>query len=154
MPASVRVSADLDTAARLRVTVGRLSRRLRSTPAAREAGLTPSKSSVLLSVVRQGSLRLSALAETEGINPTMLSRIVAGLVEAGLLERSSDADDRRAAWVASTAEGRRLAERIRRERTAAVDAALTELSPGDRQLIEASLPALEALAERLGGRPA
>ncbi len=151
---SPSLTADLDTAARLRVVVGRLSRRLRSTPAAREAGLTPSKSSVLLSVVRSGSLRLSALAEVEAINPTMLSRIVAGLVDTGLLERTSDPEDRRAAWVNATAEGRQLAERIRRERTDAVNSALRKLSNDDRRLIEAGLPALEALGEQLRGRPA
>jgi DNA-binding MarR family transcriptional regulator len=139
----------LDTSTRLRVAVGRLSRRLRSTPAARAAGLTPTKSSILLAVVRGGPVRLSELGETEGINPTMLSRVVGDLVEVGLLERSSDAKDRRAAWVSVTANGRRLAERIRRERTEAVNAALAGLSGADRQLIEASLPALEALAEQL-----
>jgi len=141
--------AELDTATQLRVLVGRLSRRLRTTPAARAAGLTPTKSSVLLSVVRGGSVRLSDLAETEGINPTMLSRAVAGLSEAGFLERSSDAGDRRAAWVSPTAKGRRLAERMRRERTDAVNAALAQLSESERRLIEAGLPALEALAEQL-----
>jgi DNA-binding MarR family transcriptional regulator len=143
---------DLDTAARLRVVVGRLSRRLRATPAARAAGLTPTKSSVLLTVVRGGSVRLAELADAEGINPTLLSRAVAGLCQAELLERSSDAGDRRAAWVCATGNGRRLAERMRRERTDAVNAGLTELAADQRRLIEAALPALEALAERLKER--
>ena len=129
--------------------VGRLSRRLRTTAATREAGLTPTKIAILLTVIRGGSVRLAELADTEGINPTMLSRAVAGLAEQGLLERSSDSDDRRAAWVAATAKGRRLGERVRRERTDAVNAALGQLSAQERQLIEASLPALEALAEQL-----
>lgn len=133
--------------------MGQLSRRLRITPAARAAGLTPSKSSVLLSVVRGGSVRLSELADAEGINPTMLSRVVAGLSEAGLVERSSDTGDRRAAWVSATAKGRRLAERVRRERTDAVNAALARLSFEEQRIIEAGLPAFEALAEQLKGRP-
>ena len=58
----------------------------------------------------------------------MLSRAIAQLVEAGLLERTSDDGDRRAAWVKATAAGRRLAERIRRERTDALNAALEELA--------------------------
>jgi DNA-binding MarR family transcriptional regulator len=142
-------SEELDTATRLRVAVGRLSRRLRSTPAARAAGLTPTSSSILLAVVRGGPVRLSELGESEGLNPTMLSRVVGGLVEAGLLERTSDAGDRRQAWVSTTATGRRLAERVRRERTEAVNAALRELPADERELLEASLPALEALAEQL-----
>ena len=145
---------DLDTAARLRTAIGRLSRRLRTTSAARDAGLTPTAISVLLSVVRSGPVRLSELAETEGVNPTMLSRVTAGMVQDGLLERSSDQGDRRAAWVGATAAGRRLAERMRRERTDAVNLALEELSEAERKRVEQALPALEALAEALkAGRP-
>ncbi len=143
---------DLDTAARLRTVIGRLSRRLRTTPAAREAGLTPTAISLLLTVVRSGPVRLSELAEAEGITPTMLSRAVAGMVQDGLLERSSDEGDRRAAWVEATAAGRRLAQRMRRERTSAVNQALEVLSEADRRRIEQALPALEALAEELKGR--
>ena len=132
--------------------IGRLSRRLRSTAAARDAGLTPTAISLLLSVVRSGPARLSDLAEAEGLNPTMLSRVVGGMVQDGLLKRSSDEGDRRAAWVAPTATGRRLAERMRRERTVAVNAALDGLSEPERRRIAQALPALEALAEELKGR--
>src|SRR5215469_15662672 len=90
---------ELDTASRLRIAVARLSRRLRPTAAGTAAGLTPTRISVLLNVVRSGPIRLSELAAAEGINPTMLSRVVAELVESRLLERSSDEGDRRAAWV-------------------------------------------------------
>jgi DNA-binding MarR family transcriptional regulator len=144
---------DLDTAARLRIVIGRLSRRLRSTAASRDAGLTPTAISLLLSVVRTGPVRLSELAEGEGLNPTMLSRVIAGMVQDGLLDRSSDEHDRRAGWVKATAAGRRLAERMRRERTAAVNVALAELSDAERRAIVKALPALESLSEELkGGR--
>src|SRR5689334_4302445 len=112
---------ELETATRLRVAIARLSRRLRPTTATTEAGLTPTKTAILLHVVRAGPIRLAELAESEAINPTMLSRVVSTLVESGLLERSSDEGDRRAAWVAPTEAGRALAERIRRERTAALN---------------------------------
>ena len=45
---------DIDTAARLRVAIGRLSRRLRTTAAGSAAGLTPTRISVLLTIVREG----------------------------------------------------------------------------------------------------
>lgn len=151
MPA-LSPTLDIDTADRLRTAIGRISRRLRSTSAAREAGLTPTAISVLLSIVRTGPVRMSELADTEGINPTMLSRAVAGMVQDGLLERSSDEGDRRAAWVATTASGRRLAQRMRRERTIAVNQALETLPASERRGLEQALPALEALAEELKGR--
>src|SRR5690348_9316900 len=97
---------DLETAARLRAVVGRLSRLLRPTPTARAAALTPTRSSVLLTVVREGRVGLSDLATAESINPTQLSRAIAQLMEAGLVERSADLGDRRAAWVKPTAAGK------------------------------------------------
>jgi DNA-binding MarR family transcriptional regulator len=98
-------------------------------------------------------MRLSELAEAEGINPTMLSRVIAELVDARLLERVSDERDRRAIWVNCTLSGKRLAERTRRERTDAVSLALDGLGPDERELIERALPALERLVEELkGGR--
>jgi DNA-binding MarR family transcriptional regulator len=143
---------DIDTAARLRVAIGRLSRRLRATAAGSAAGLTPTKISVLLTVVREGPIRLSALAESESLNPTMLSRVIADLVDAGLVARTSDDGDRRAAWVEATDDGNQLAQRMRRERTDAVNEALEGLAPADRQLLETALPALEQLAEQLRER--
>ena len=134
------------------MAIGRLSRRLRSTAAARDAGLTPTAISLLLSVARTGPVRLAELAAAEGVNPTMLSRAVAAMVQDGLLRRASDEGDRRAAWVEVTAAGRRLAERMRRERTDAVNLALDALSEADRRRVEQALPALESLAEELKAR--
>jgi DNA-binding MarR family transcriptional regulator len=141
----------LETAARLRVVTARLARRLRPTEAADAAGLTPARVSALLNVDRWGPTRLAQLAVAEGLNPTMLSRMVGDLVDAGLLERTSDADDRRSAWVSATDAGHRLADRMRRQRTSAVEAALAQLDVADRQAIEHALPALEALVELLPG---
>jgi DNA-binding MarR family transcriptional regulator len=143
---------DEETAVRLRVAIARLSRRLRPTTAGAAAGLTPTRISVLLTIVRAGEIRLSALAETEGLNPTMLSRVISDFVADGLVSRTSDDGDRRAAWVRPTAAGRKLAERIRRERTVALNKALEGLPDDDRHLLERALPALEGLAEQLGDR--
>jgi DNA-binding MarR family transcriptional regulator len=153
MPAAP-VSPDLDTAGRLRVAVGRLSRRLRTTAAGSAAGLTPTRISVLLTVVREGPIRLSELASAEGLNPTMLSRAISALVDDGLLARISDDGDRRAAWVRATPQGQALAQRMRRERTDALSRALEALPGADRRLIETALPALEVLAARLKDHPA
>jgi DNA-binding MarR family transcriptional regulator len=140
---------DLETAARLRGVIGRLSRRLRPAPAALAAGLTPTRISVLLTVVREGRIGLSDLATAESINPTQLSRAIAQLVDGGLVERSADQGDRRVAWVKPTPAGKRLAERIRRERTDALNLALEELTENERERIVRALDALEQLAEHL-----
>lgn len=138
-----------DTAARLRATLARLNRRLRPTAAGTAAGLTPTRMSLLTTINRLGQIRLSELAKEEGINPTMLSRIVGDLADAGLIERVGDPHDRRAALVNVTRAGRRLVERMRRERTDVLSLALEGLSPADRRQLERALPALEGLAEKL-----
>ena len=107
---------------------------------------------VLLTVVREGPIRLSVLAESESLNPTMLSRVIADLSDAGLVARTSDDGDRRAAWVEATDDGRQLAQRMRRERTDAVNEAMEGLSPSERRVLEVALPALEHLAEQLKDR--
>lgn len=146
------LDVDVEIAGRLRVAVGRLSRRVRTTTAGSAAGLTPTRTSVLLTVVRQGPIRLSELADIESLNPTMLSRAISSLVEADLLARVSDDGDRRAAWVQATARGKRLTERMRRERTDALNHALQRLSDDQLGQIELAVPALEHLAELLKDR--
>ncbi len=144
-------SSEEELGARLRAAIGRLSRRLRPTVAG--SGLTPSQISVLFTIVRHGPLGLSELAELESVNATMLSRITSQLCAGGLIVRSQDPDDRRSASVAATAAGRRMRERIHRERARALSAHIDELSEQERLALWHALPVLEQLAERLpGGR--
>ena len=145
MPTKTQV--EQETVERLRTALGMTSRYLRATDAGE--GLTPTELSILATISRRGSLRLTELAEIERVNPTMLSRIAARLAEAHLISREADADDRRAARVEATAAGRALHERIRAERTASLAAHLDELPDDDLQALRAALPALEALAEGL-----
>jgi DNA-binding MarR family transcriptional regulator len=154
MPTKSSARLDSETAARLRAAIGKLSRRLRTTAAGQAAGLTPTGISVLLDVDRNGPMRLSDLGAREALHPTMLSRVVANLGEGGLLERSSDQGDRRAAWVTATRAGHLVAERMRRERTDALNAAMGALSTEEQELIGGALGALEALAEELKDRRA
>ncbi len=147
MPATTE-ALETATATRLRSVLGRLSRQLRTTAASTDAGLTPTKISVLLSVDRRGTTRISEVAEIEALNPTLLSRTISTLVDAGLLDRVSDAGDRRTAWVEVTDEGHRLAERMRRERTEVVNRGMSALPESERRILEQAIPALEALADR------
>lgn len=133
--------------ARLRLTVARLARSLRAGDAA--SGLTPTQSSLIATVDRKGPIGLSDLARCEGVNPTMLSRAVARLEEAGLFHRATDPDDRRAATVELTPGGRKLLRRLRDGRNDALRAQLAELSPAELRRLAAALPVLEQLADRL-----
>jgi DNA-binding MarR family transcriptional regulator len=142
--------SELEASERLRAAIGRLSRRLRPTVAG--SGLTPSQISVLFTVVRLGPIRLSELADVESLNATMLSRITAQLCDAGLIAREADPADRRSAFVAATAPGRRMRERIHRERTRALGAHVAQLDERQREALWNALPVLEELVERLPDR--
>jgi DNA-binding MarR family transcriptional regulator len=139
-----------ESVARLRAVIGRLSRRLRPTLAG--SGLTQSQISVLFTIVRFGPLRLAEVAEIESLNPTMLSRVSAELCEQGLISRSADPGDKRAAFVQATAAGKRMRARIHRERTEALSRHVDGLDEDQREALWAALPVLEELAELLPGR--
>lgn len=144
------VSPEL-SAARLRIAVARLSRRLRPTQAA--GSLTATEVDVLVGAERHGPIRLSDLASLAGLNPTMLSRLIPRLEEAGLIRRQFDEDDRRVCLVQVTAGGKALLERIRSERDDALSHRLAELAERERDVLRAALPVLEHLAESLGVNP-
>ena len=141
---------NVEAPARLRAVVGKLSRRLNAL--ARGSGLTPSQLSALGVIARQGPIRLSDLAEAESMNPTMVSRVVAALDEAGLVMRRTDPDDRRAGLLEVTAAGRRTHDRLRAERGRVLRQGLDSLDSRDAASIEAALPALERLVDAMSGR--
>lgn len=138
--------------ARLRIAVARLSRRLKPTAAA--SSLTTTEVDVLQTVARLGPVKLSQLAVSAGLNPTMLSRVVAKLEDQGLVRRLSDETDGRVCRLEVTGAGRMLHDRVRSERTDLLSNELDLLSKSDRHAVVAALPALERLAERLLERPA
>ena len=138
---------DNDTVIRLRRVVLKLARHLNA--ASREEGLTPTQASVLGITAMRGPLSLAELTELEGINPTMLSRVIGKLDEYGLMKRLRDPDDFRAARVEVTPEGKAVYERITAQRSAVISESLGGLPADQQAALVASLPALEKLAEDL-----
>jgi DNA-binding MarR family transcriptional regulator len=131
-------------AARLRLGVTRLARRLRQEA---EAGVTPSMLSALSSAERQGSLTMRDLCHAEQVQPPTMTRIVAALVEAGLVVREPDPIDGRVAWVKVTPDGRRLLERSRRRKEAYLAKALRSLEPEELRTLEAAAQIVERLTD-------
>ena len=131
-------------AARLRLGVTRLARRLRQEA---EAGVTPSMLSALSAAERKGSLTMRDLCRAEHVQPPTMTRIVAALVEAGLVEREADPTDGRVAWVTVTTEGRRLLERSRRRKEAYLAKALGSLEQDELRTLEDAAGILERLTD-------
>jgi DNA-binding MarR family transcriptional regulator len=149
-PGDAASVARTETADRVRTAVGRLARRIRPTRVGAELTLT--EAAVLATTSRHGPVGLSWLAREEGMNPTMLSRVVWRLEDAGLLARRPDPRDRRAALVDATPAGRKLHERIRAERTDALSQLIEHLGAAEREALDAALPVLEQLARDLKDR--
>jgi DNA-binding MarR family transcriptional regulator len=138
---------DADGVTRLRGVIGRLARQLNASSTAE--GLTPSQASVLGLVVFRGPLSLSELADLEGLNPTMLSRVVGRLQELELIRRIPDPADLRSASVTSTKAGQEVDRRVKAQRASVVSECVDQLPAEEQEALSAALPALEALAEAL-----
>lgn len=135
---------DVELAARLRVAVARLARQLRQRTM---GGLTPSQLSCLMSVELLEPVRLAELAAREAVAPPTLTRIVAAMVELGMIERQADPDDARAAHITTTAKGRSALQEVREQRTAFLVDRLHALSDEDRGQLAALVGLLEHLAQ-------
>jgi DNA-binding MarR family transcriptional regulator len=136
---------DVELVARLRAVIGRLARQLNA--ASTGEGLTPTQYSVLAVVRIRGPLGLTELTDIEGLNPTMLSRVIRVLDDAGLIQRLPDPSDLRAARIQITPDGERMHERIRERRTRVLTACLDRLPAETAATLLAAVPAMEELAE-------
>jgi DNA-binding MarR family transcriptional regulator len=138
---------DTELVARLRAVIGRLARVLNDTSTGED--LTPTQYSVLALVRIRGPIGLTDLAELEGLNPTMLSRVVKVLDERGLVRRLPDPGDARAARLVATPEGEKVHDRVRASRTKVLSETLEGLAPETVDVLLAAVPSLEELAEAL-----
>src|SRR5262245_5856871 len=78
--------------------------------AATDPSLTLPQMRVLTIVSRHGPLNLNAVAESLGVHPSNATRTCNRLVEAGLLDRRDNPEDRRNVVLTLTPEGRDLWE--------------------------------------------
>lgn len=143
MSPSPAVTADL--AHDLRLAVMRLARRARQERA--DHGLPLGQLSALATLDRMGPLTPGALAQHEQVRPPSMSKVLANLHEAGLVERVADPTDGRSQVVSLTAKARRLLREDRRRRDEWMAALLLRLDPDDRARLAAALPVLEVLAD-------
>src|SRR5687768_14051197 len=131
----------LEIADRLHSAAIHLLRRLRRTDTA--TGIPGPQLSALSVVVFRGPLTLGNLAAAEQVRPPSMTRVVRALEQAGLVERQTDATDRRSIWIRATPLGEAVLQegRLRRVQTLAEDG--TGLSAEDRTALELGLEVLE-----------
>jgi DNA-binding MarR family transcriptional regulator len=130
-------------AAALRVSIARLSRRMR---AQSDRSLTVTQLAVLGSVSRHGAMTPGELAEHEKVQPPSMTRVIAALEERRLLLRSPHPTDRRQVILSVTEEGEQLLKEERRRKEAWLAQRLAELTPEEREILRRAAPILERLS--------
>jgi DNA-binding MarR family transcriptional regulator len=135
-----------DLASQIRTILSRLKRRLREHGGRED--LTPSQISVLLRLEKDGAATVSGLARGEGMRPQSMSSIVTSLQDAGLVESSSDPNDRRQTLMSLSD---KCEELFREGRAARQDwlttTILQKLSAQEQHQLAATLELLSRLTE-------
>ncbi len=136
---------DSGLASELRLSVARLSRRLR---AEREPDnpLSVAALSALGVVFREGECTIGALAAHERVQPPSMTRTVNCLVEDGFLVRRPHETDGRQVLVNLTDKGREVLLADRRRRDAWLARRLREMTPDERDLLRRAAPLIQRLA--------
>jgi DNA-binding MarR family transcriptional regulator len=142
-------SSPADIAEALRLTIGRLARRIRQAHAVGD--LTLSERSEMARLDRDGALAPGVLAELERVRPQAMASTLATLEERGLVSRRQDPADGRRAVMTVTDAGRKVLADRRSESVRNLAAAIEEeFTHDERSRLLELLPLLDRLEERLG----
>jgi DNA-binding MarR family transcriptional regulator len=133
-------------ASQLRVSVLRLTRRLRAERSGHTLTLT--QTSTLFTLARHGPLTPGELAGHEQVQPPSMSRVLAVLAERGLVERTPHPTDGRQHVVSLTGAARRLLREDRRRREAWLSRRLAALTPVERDILRQAAPVLDRITRR------
>lgn len=117
-----------------------LGRRLRRVDDAQTIGRA--RLSALSVLVFGGGRTMSELAEDEAVTAATMHHVVAGLIDAGLAQKSADPNDRRKYRIEASAKGRRLMLNARAARLEMIAAGLESLSADDRKCLARALELL------------
>lgn len=147
MPSEVIKLARTDAglASALRISVMRLSRRLRNERDVSE-DQTPNQMAVLGTLSRHGSLTIGELAAQEKVQPPSMTRTVNTLREKGLIARTPHAADRRVVVISLTDAAASVIRESRRRKEAWLNHRLKELTAEERRILREAAPILERLS--------
>ena len=142
MPSAADHDSDVALVAR---GVLRLARRLRVEAPAGE--VSTAALGLLATLHREGPMPGVALAQAEGLQPQSLTRLLAGLVAGGMIERTPAPADRRNLIISITLEGRRaLLAAMKARRRWLADALADRLSADERDTLIAAAELMLRLA--------
>ena len=148
MPSAEKVArTDSGLASALRISVARLSRRLRAERDPDNELLPVGQLSVLGALSRVGECTVGELAALERVQPPSMTRTVNCLAELGYVVRRKHATDGRQVVVALSDSGRATLASDRRRRDSWLALRLRELTPDERAVLRQAAPILERLAD-------
>ena len=133
-----------EQAARLRLAVNRMARRLRQEAS---TDLGPASIAALATIERSGPLTPSELARIEGIQRPTAARILGRLTDDGLVTRTSDPTDGRSAIVQISSDGRKVLTRLRKRKTAYLAKKMRALPDDDVATLARAAEILEQVLE-------
>ena len=145
MPSAPPVTDLAGLASQLRLSVFRASRTLRRES---QAGISPSMLAALSTIDRHGPITAGDVAQHEQVRKPTVTRILAGLVDEGLIERTADPLYRRVAWVQLTPAGRALMRNVRRRSDRFLAGRLRALDPADLATLERAAEILDRVTEQ------
>ncbi|MGW4484263.1 MarR family winged helix-turn-helix transcriptional regulator [Amycolatopsis sp. NPDC004368] len=135
-----------ELARHVREGVGRLNWRMRSEAGAPSPG--PTVLAVLSRLYRAGTQTPGELAESERIHPQSLTRVLASLVERGLVTRTADPSDGRRSLIDITHAGRIVLRDFSISREQWLAAAMERaLSPTEQQLLRMAADLMLRMAD-------
>jgi DNA-binding MarR family transcriptional regulator len=108
--------------------------------------LTPTQFATLAAVERHSAVTPGELAELEKVQPPSMTRVIAVLVERGLLSRSPHPTDRRQVTVTVTEAAQQLLKEERRSKEAWLNQRLKDLTAEERSILRQAAPILEKLS--------
>ncbi|GLX98617.1 MarR family transcriptional regulator [Herbidospora sp. NEAU-GS84] len=142
---AANLRSDAGLASALRVSLARLTRRLRKQAVGHI--LTPTQLAALAAVERHTTMTPGELAEHEKVQPPSMTRVVTHLEERGLLARSPHPTDRRQVTLSVTPAGAALLKEERRRKEAWLAQRLGELTPEEKAILRRAAPILEKLSQ-------
>jgi len=146
MPSVEKIArTDSGLASALRISVARLSRRLRSQRDPKNE-LSVGQLSVLGALFRNGECSVGELAAHERVQPPSMTRTVNCLADGGYVLRRPHATDGRQVVVTLSEKGSQTLAADRHRRDAWLAQRLRELTPEERAVLRRAAPILERLA--------
>jgi DNA-binding MarR family transcriptional regulator len=136
-----------ERAAHLRTAIVRTARRLRQEAAAETSGLTPTSVAALATIERHGPLTPSEIAAIERVKRPTITRTLRCLEREGLIDRTSDPNDRRSALVSVNGAGRERLRRLRGRKNAYLARRMKDLTAEEVETLERAAEILERMRE-------